>query len=410
MAGYRLTVALPLLLSFVCLIAYRYTTDPFSALPYSLKPPPPLASNSLLLNATLHRSPLLRAPESLAVHPTDSSLWTGCYDGSIVRLTIEPAFRAEVVSHSGWAAVTATARPHDINLTSACSASVDPWLCGRPLGLLFRSSVELVVADGYHGLLSFNLVSGRWQSLWNDTVRDTNSVALDSGGDAIYFTSASARYRNHVVLYDAVSGHCSGSVWRYDFSTRAAELLADSLCFPNGVLVRSHRLIVAETDAARLLSIDVSSRPQQPHNTHTVSVVLDSDRLPCLPDNLDWDAHSSDTHYWLGCGGPIRSAGSFSLYDWLGPLPAVRRLIAVFVPHSLIGLFVPPQAMVARVHIVNDSWHELSDTLMDRRGERLHTTTSAVWRPADNRLYFTSFKKVRRSRNTAQTAIAQLNG
>ena len=122
-------------------------------------------------------------------------------------------------------------------------------------------------------------------------------------------------------------------------------------------------------------------------------MVAGSDRMPCLPDNLHWDKHST-THYWAGCGGPIRTAGSFSLFDFSGALPALRQLIVYLLPHSLIGALIRPEAMVVRMRIVNSSYHQVSDVLMDRRGERLHTTTSAVWRAADDKLWLTSFKPV----------------
>ena len=356
-----LTVGLPLLFALAGSIAYQHWTSPYPATPYSLLPlTGRLPLNSRLQSAVVHQSSLLAGPETIAVHPIDSSLWTGCYDGSLVRAeTTEAGFEARLVTYTGWAAVNATAGSHAaVNVTSVCSSSRAPWLCGRPLGLVFRSADELLIADGYHGLLSYSLSSGRWRSLWNDTARDTNSVTMDgSGGDVAYFTSASALYRNHVVLYDCVSGQCSGSVWAYHFQTRTARLLHDGLCFPNGILVQQQRLLVAETSTARLLSL---SRMDDQQQQQRLSVVADSDRLPCQPDNLHYDKHST-TYYWMGCGGPIRAINAFDTYDFLGPRPMLRQLMIYVLPYKLLDSFVPAQAMVVRMRIVNDSWHELSD-------------------------------------------------
>ena len=390
-----LAVCLPLFLSLVGFIVHRHSTEPFAALPYRLQPAAPLTVNSLLRRSDVHHSPLLSGPETVAVHPSDSSLWTGCYDGSLVRVSTADGFEAQYVSHSGWAAASSAS----VNVSELCltSARAEPWLCGRPLGLLFRSASELLVADGYHGLLSYSVDSGRWQSLWNDTARDTNSVALDSGGDVAYFTSASALYRNHQVMYDVASGRCTGSVWQYRFDTGTARLLHDGLCFANGLLVSGPRLIVAETSSGRLLSLGFDDSGTR-HSQRAVAV--DSDRLPCLPDNLHWDKRST-THYWVGCGSPIRAADTFDLYSAMGPVPWLRQLMVYLLPYRLIDSLARRQALVARVRIVNDSWHQLTDVLIDPDGSTLHTTTGAVWRADDDRLWFASFRAVSHSAHTS---------
>lgn len=309
------SVVLPLLLGVAGYTLHRHLTTPYPAVVYSLKPAAPLVLNELLYESALHRSSLLSGPETIAVRPVDSSLWVGNYDGSLVRLTTDEGFEAQLISYAGWAAVNVSEAADSINVTAVCSVGpISHWLCGRPLGLSFRSNDELIVADGYHGLLSYSISADTWQSLWNDSSRDTNSVAIDSGGDVIYFTSASALYRNHEVLLDISSGQCTGSVWRYSYSTRTADLLHDRLCFANGLLVFNQQLIVAESSSGRIVSYSVDG-------SNAVNVVIDSGRLPCLPDNLHWDRRSTSHYYWVGCGSPIRMAGKFSLFDTMGALP-----------------------------------------------------------------------------------------
>lgn len=58
--------------------------------------------------------------------------------------------------------------------------------------------------------------------------------------------------------------------------------------------------------------------------------------------------------------------------------------MAYLIPYRLIDALIEPQAMVVRMRIVNHSYHEVSDTLIDPDGRRLQSTTSAVYRSADD--------------------------
>ena len=143
-------------------------------------------------------------------------------------------------------------------------------------------------------------------------------------------------------------------------------------------------------------------------DTQQRSVLTDSDRMPCMPDNIHRDKHST-AYYWVGCGSPIRAQGTFDLYAAMGALPVIRQLMVYTMPHNVIAALARAQAMVVRMRIVNDSWHEVSDVLMDPNGAVLHTTTSAVWRQEDDRLWFTSFKPVGgRAKRTYRNSCAPL--
>ena len=385
------TVVLPLLLSFAGYVAYQHVTHPFPAITMKLSPPPSLPqpdSNSLLQSASLHSSPLLQAPEHIAFHPSDHSLWTGCYDGSIVRIAFPAASDSSpslptftTVSYTGFAASLLP------NATAGCKGGGNHWLCGRPLGLDWRNDKELLIADGYHGLLLLDTVHSQYTSLWNDSGCDTNSVLLAANGDDVFFTSASCLYRNYQVMYDALSGQCTGSVWHYSFSSGTARRLLHGLCFPNGLLLadegepQRRSLIIAETNVAAIHSLQLSSL------THRVV----ASNLPCLPDNLHWDKQST-SHYWAGCGGPVRIAEAFSLYDFAAPWPVLRQLMAYSLPYWLLRQFVKREAMIVRMRIEQPQQrHAVSDVMQDPQGLRVRTTTSAHWRAEDDRLWLTSY-------------------
>jgi hypothetical protein len=230
-------------------------------------------------------------------------------------------------------------------------------------------------------------VHNRYTSLWNDSRCDTNNVLPAANGDDVYFTSASCLFRNYEVMYDAVSGQCTGSVWHYSFSSGSARSLLSGLCFANGLLLtdeddlQRRSLVIAETNTAAIHSLQLSSL------THRVV----ASNLPCLPDNLHWDKHST-SHYWTGCGGPLRVAEAFSLYDFLAPWPIVRQLMVYSLPYWLLRKFVKREAMIVRMRIeLPHERHVVSDVMQDAQGKQVRTTTSAHWRAEDDRLWLTSY-------------------
>ncbi len=59
--------------------------------------------------------------------------------------------------------------------------------------------------------------------------------------------------------------------------------------------------------------------------------------LPCVGDNIRYDP--THNRYWLGCMS--KRAQPFSMFDFLGPYPAVRRLLAKMIPIEWIINIVP---------------------------------------------------------------------
>eukprot|EP01113_Clastostelium_recurvatum_P050394 TRINITY_DN9528_c0_g1_i3.p1 TRINITY_DN9528_c0_g1~~TRINITY_DN9528_c0_g1_i3.p1 ORF type:complete len:394 (-),score=59.34 TRINITY_DN9528_c0_g1_i3:48-1229(-) len=364
------------LVLFVAYIAYQHVYRPFPAVIYTLPPPPALENNNTLLqSATKYHSDQLIAPETIAFHP-NHTMYTGCYDGQIFSVSPYPTFTLSHVSYTGYASSLLPEQTH------LCTLPGNHWLCGRPLGMVFKSSDTLIIADGYHGLLSYDLSSRTFTSLWNHTQYDTNSVTLSEDGDTIYFTAASGLFRNFEVMYDAISGQCSGALLSYTFSTNSTRFLARDLCFPNGVLLlNAHTLLYAETNSASLTTLDL----------RTLKITPVATNLPCLPDNLEFDK-GSRTHYWFGCGGPLRMSSRFSFYDSMGQWPSIRKLLVYLLPYPMIKKFAVPEAMIVRMAVVDANTHRISDVMMDPTGSVLDTTTGAHWNTHDDSLWLTSYK------------------
>ena len=383
---------LPVLLSFLAYAAYRASTRSFPAYPFTLPPRPPLTYNSLLLNATRHPHPLLYAPETLAHHPTEPYFITGCYDGQIVR--IDPTTSPLTITPLTYTGYAASLTPP---LAPLCRSPGDPFLCGRPLGLAFRDAHTLLIADAYHGLLQYDLASGTLTSLHNLTDADTNSVAVRRDGSVVYFTSASAAYRNFEVTYSFVAGECSGGLLSYTFATGEVEWLMRGLCFANGVLLldEDREVVVVESGRARVHALHLPTRKHR--------VVLPN--LPCLPDNLSLDpvassspttttsSSSSSAYYWVGCGGVPRSEGRPSLYDDLAPHALVRRWLMTLVPYWLIMMLEEKSAMVGRVKVVGGE-HEVVEWWMDPKADTVHSTTGVLYSEEQGgTLWLTSYKR-----------------
>ena len=372
---------LPVLLSIVAWVAYRYTLRSYPSNAFTMPSPPSISLNSHLYNATIHPHPLLYAAETLVHHPTLPYFLTGCYDGQLLKLehlSSSTSLTVTPLSYSGFAAHLTP------NQTHLCRTPGHHFLCGRPLGLAFRDERTVIVADAYHGLLSYDLVGGRWTSLWNDSHQDTNSVAVTADGDTVYFTSGSALYRNSEVLYVAFAAECSGALLSYSFSTGQARWLLRGLCFGNGViLLDDDRLLVfAESFRARLRALDLT--------TMTESVAADN--LPCLLDNVQHDRERG-RYYWVGCGGPLRVAEQTSVFDVMSAWPWLRWMFMVAVPYDALSVMEVPSAAILRMRVGDDGKHELVEWWVDPKGEKLRSTVGAMYNEDDGRLWLSSWKR-----------------
>lgn len=195
---------------------------------------------------------------------------------------------------------------------------------GRPLGMEFTVSGELIVADAYKGLLSID--SDGAITVLTDRI-DGQAIGyaddLDIAADGrIYFSDASSKFAAAAnggtypaSLLDIMEHGGHGRLLRYDPSTGTTEVILSGLEFANGVAISADQqsVLVVETGLYRVLRVYVDGA-----RTGMVEVVIDN--LPGFPDNIN-RALDSD-QFWLGLVSP-RDAS----LDALAPYPWLRKLV-----------------------------------------------------------------------------------
>jgi sugar lactone lactonase YvrE len=202
---------------------------------------------------------------------------------------------------------------------------------GRPLGLDFDADGRLVIADALRGLLVVE-PDGTLHTL-TDTVagapiRYADAVKVATDGRML-LTDASTRFSPrqfgtfHAALLDVLEQSCTGRVLEFDPATSVTRIVAQGLCFPNGVELTADEseLLVAETATYRVLRLPRAAdaldvRRALREGTGEVTVVLDN--LPGFPDNL---TRGADGRYWTGLTKPRSKA-----IDDMAAKPWLREL------------------------------------------------------------------------------------
>lgn len=202
---------------------------------------------------------------------------------------------------------------------------------GRPLGLEFDASGNLIVADAFKGLLQVD-AAGNVRSLVTEAdgvpvlYADDVDVAQDG---RIYFSDASTKftaqkYGTYAASLLDINEHAgNGRVLEYDPATGKTTTLLSGLNFANGVSVSHDQqfLLVNETGSYRVLKVALHGPARG-----QVSVLLDN--LPGFPDNLN---RGHNGIYWLGLASP-RSAPLDALSESPGLRKVVQRLPAFMRP------------------------------------------------------------------------------
>ena len=194
---------------------------------------------------------------------------------------------------------------------------------GRPLGLTFDKSGNLIVADAVKGLLSIDRngavtvlstgADGRPFHCPND---------LDIAADGtIYFTDASDKFPLTVYTYDIVEHQPHGRLLAYDPATKRTRLVLDHLHFANGVAVSPDQtfVLVCETGMYRVLRVWLTGAKRGQADTFI-------ENLPGFPDNI---ASNGRDKFWLALVTPRNR-----LLDRLMPHPFLRRIV-LRLPHVL---------------------------------------------------------------------------
>jgi sugar lactone lactonase YvrE len=188
---------------------------------------------------------------------------------------------------------------------------------GRPLGMRFTPSGNLVVCDSSRGLLSID-PRGQVSVLATEAEGVPFRLAdnLDVASDGIvYFSDASSRYGQADYMFDLLEARPHGRLLRYDPATRQTSVLLRDLYFANGVALSRGEdfVLVNETYRYRTRRLWLKGP-----KAGTSDIFLDN--LPGFPDNIDGNRRGS---FWLALF-TVRNP----IADTLHPHPWLKTLLA----------------------------------------------------------------------------------
>ena len=184
---------------------------------------------------------------------------------------------------------------------------------GRPLGLIFDQSGNLIVADAIKGLLSVNK-TGEIKLLADeaDGARFQCLNDLDIGADGtIYFTEASQKFPMTQHVNDLLEHQPNGRLLALDPQRHRPRTLLRDLYFANGVAVSPDQtyVLVAETGKYRIRRFWLKDSK--------TDVFIDN--LPGFPDGI---SSNGKDKFWLALVTPRQA-----LVDRMLPYPFVRKMV-----------------------------------------------------------------------------------
>lgn len=212
---------------------------------------------------------------------------------------------------------------------------------GRPLGIDFDNSGNLIVADAYRGLLSID-PSGRVVELVTEVngerIKYADDVDVAEDGK-IYFSDASSKfgakefggtYEASLLDLNEHGGH--GRLLVYDPESRQTSVLLKGLNFANGVAVAHDQsyVLVNETGSYRVVRYWISG-PKRGKSELLI------ENLPAFPDNI---STGFDGRYWVALVSPRNAiidntSDSPFLRKMIQRLPKFMRPAAVIYGHII---------------------------------------------------------------------------
>lgn len=231
---------------------------------------------------------------------------------------------------------------------------------GRPLGLDFDPDGNLIIADGYKGLLRMDM-SGSLEVLTTEAdglpFGFTDDVDVAENG-LIYFSDASTKFGPAMKARDDIIEHGGhGRLLQYDPDRGITHTLISDMQFANGVAVCPNDECVLVTQTG---SYDVVRYWLKGARAGTQDVFFSN--LPGLPDGISSDGMGG---YWVALFTP-RNA----LLDWLSDKPFLRK-VAWRMP-DILQPQPAPHAFVLRL----DSDGNVTDNLQHLGSDSFHPVTS----------------------------------
>ena len=306
-----------LLLVIIIAIVLYFVAWPVPVDPVAWDAPPnlgyvgPFAANERLKGIELLPIAGNHGPEDIALD-AQGRIYAATHEGRIVRL------KADGSTPENW---------------------VDTG--GRPLGIDFDSKGNLIVADGFQGLLSIapNGTITKLATVADGVpIRYADDVDVAADGK-IYFSDASTKfgakewggtYEASLLDINEHGGH--GRLIVYDPATGEAKTLLDGLNFANGVAVSHDQnyVLLNVTGSYRVIRYWIAG----PKKGKAETLI---DKLPSFPDNI---STGLDGRYWVAFISPRNP-----LIDKLSDKPFLRKVI------QRMPAFVRPKA-VAYGHII----------------------------------------------------------
>ena len=286
-----------LFITLIFIVIYLVTW-PVPIDPVAWEPPPnpgytgPFEVNTRL--AAIERLPIKEAhgPEDIALD-ADGRIYAATHEGFIVRRK------------------TDTARIHQRVNTG-----------GRPLGIDFDGNGNLIVADGYIGLLSIapdGEITKLITSVDGIPLGFTDDVDVAANGK-IYFSEASTKFNAKkygplaASMLDLMEHGGHGKLIVYDPKSGMASTLISGLSFANGVAVSPDQsyVLVNETGNYRVLRYWIAGPKEG-----TWEPLIEA--LPAFPDNI---SAGYDGRFWVALVAPRNP-----LLDSLAGKPFIRKMI-----------------------------------------------------------------------------------
>ena len=187
---------------------------------------------------------------------------------------------------------------------------------GRPLGLIFDHSGNLLVADAIKGLLSVSK-AGEVKVLATeaDGVKFGCLNDLDVGADGtIFFTEASRKYPMSQFTHDLLEHQPNGRLLALEPASPRPRTLLRDLYFANGVAVSPDQtfVLVAETGMYRVRRVWLRE-PKMGQNDIFI------DNLPGFPDGISTNGRD---RFWLALVAPRQA-----MFDRMQPYPFMRKMV-----------------------------------------------------------------------------------
>lgn len=270
---------------------------------------------------------LLVAPvpiEPVAWTPPTAPALTGQYEqntrlSQVQRMSLGDGHSAEDVAFDSEGRIYAGL--DDGRIIRLQASGIEPHVFsnteGRPLGLAFDKTGNLIVADAIKGLLAIDK---------NGAVRVLVTEAdgakfgclndLDVAADGtIYFTEASFKYPMSQFSADILEHQPNGRFLAYDPKTRSTRTILRGIYFANGVAVSPDQssVLVAETGLYRVLRIWLTG-PKRGQSEVFI------DNLPGFPDGI---SSNGKDKFWLALVTPRDHV----LDTILLPHPVARKIV-----------------------------------------------------------------------------------